>query len=83
MRIGLRERRDDELCRRFRIGHYRNDVLLYRIAARDEHMRKNVKMALTFVDFAIIVDSSEIDRPLRPAASTAEGRVLDRDSRLS
>jgi predicted ABC-type ATPase len=54
-------------------GH---DVPKDRIAARYDRMRKNVKAALTFVDFAVVVDNSALDRPLRPVASTAKGRLV-------
>jgi len=60
-------------------GH---DVPADRIAARYERMRKNVKAALSFVDFAIIVDNSSLDQPLRPVASTASGRILHREPSL-
>ncbi len=53
-------------------GH---DVPRDKIAARYERMRTNVKVALTFVDLAIVVDNSALDHPLRPVASTSHGRV--------
>jgi len=55
-------------------GH---DVPRDKIAGRYERMRKNVKAALAFVDFAVIVDNSSLDDPLRPVAVAAEGRVLE------
>lgn len=60
-------------------GH---DVPLERIAARYERMRKNVKLALPFVDLAIIVDNSSLDHPMRPIASTACGEILNREPSL-
>lgn len=54
-------------------GH---DVPLDKIAPRYERMRTNVKAALTFVDLAIIIDNSALDRPLRPVASMARGQVV-------
>jgi predicted ABC-type ATPase len=54
-------------------GH---DVPREKIAPRYERMRTNVKAALTFVDFAIVVDNSALDTPLRPVASVAHGHVL-------
>lgn len=53
-----------------------------KIAARFDRMRKNVKNALSFVDFAIIVDNSALDHPMRPVASAANGRILHRESSL-
>lgn len=53
-----------------------------KIAARFDRMRKNVKAAISFVDFAIIVDNSSLDRPLRPIATTANGRILHCESPL-
>lgn len=47
-----------------------------KIASRYERMRKNVKTALTFVDFAIVVDNSSLNTPLRPVAATAKGKVV-------
>lgn len=53
-----------------------------KIAARYERMRKNVKMALTFVDFAIVVDNSSFETPLRPVAATSKGSVTYRNPPL-
>ncbi|HRP04936.1 MAG TPA: zeta toxin family protein [Opitutaceae bacterium] len=53
-----------------------------KIAARYERMRRNVKMALTFVDFAILVDNSSFDTPLRPVAATDKGKVIYRNPPL-
>jgi predicted ABC-type ATPase len=47
-----------------------------RIAPRYQRMRTNVKIALGFVDLAIIVDNSALDHPHRPVASTAHGRLV-------
>ena len=60
-------------------GH---DVPREKIAARFERMRINVKAALTFVDFAVVVDNSSFDYPLRPVASIAKGNVISLDSPL-
>lgn len=60
-------------------GH---DVPANRIAPRYERMRLNVKAALPFVDFALIIDNSSLDQPFRPVASTAKGRVLQREQAL-
>ena len=57
-------------------GH---DVPRDKIAARYERMRQNVKDALTFVDFAIVVDNSSMKNPLRPVAATARGKVVVRN----
>ena len=54
-------------------GH---DVPRDKIAPRYERMRANVKAALAFVDFAIVVDNSSLDHPLRPVASMIRGRVV-------
>jgi len=61
-------------------GH---DVPVERIAARYERMRKNVKAALGFVDFALIVDNSSLDQPLLPVATTASGKILHRELRIA
>lgn len=53
-----------------------------KIAARYERMRKNVKVALTFVDFAILVDNSSFETPLRPVATTSGGTVTFRNPPL-
>ena len=53
-----------------------------RIAARYDRMRKNVKAAVTFVDFMVIVDNSSLDHPLRPVASAAKGEVLHREAQM-
>ena len=53
-----------------------------KIAARYERMQQNVKTALTFVDFAIVVDNSSLDTPLRPVAVTAKGEVIHRNPPL-
>lgn len=53
-----------------------------KIAARYERMQQNVKTALTFVDFALVVDNSSLDTPLRPVAATAKGRVIQRNPPL-
>lgn len=47
-----------------------------KIAARYDRMRVNVKAALPFVDFAILVDNSSIQTPHRPVAATAGGSVV-------
>ena len=60
-------------------GH---DVPAERIAARYDRMRKNVKSAVTFVDFMVIVDNSSLDHPLRPVASAAKGEVLHREAQM-
>ena len=53
-----------------------------KIAARFDRMRKNVKAALTFVDFALVVDNSSLDVPLRPVAMTFSGAVSYRNTPL-
>lgn len=53
-----------------------------KIVARYERMRSNVKSALTFVDFAVLVDNSSFSQPLRPVATTAKGRVTHRIANL-
>ncbi len=53
-----------------------------KIAARYERMRGNVKVALTFVDFAIVVDNSSLETPLRPVAATDRGKVVYRNPPL-
>lgn len=53
-----------------------------KIAARYERMRGNVKVALTFVDFAILVDNSSFETPLRPVAATSKGKVIQRNPPL-
>ncbi|MGH7995470.1 MAG: zeta toxin family protein [Opitutaceae bacterium] len=53
-----------------------------KIAGRYERMRQNVKTALTFVDFAIVVDNSSFEEPLRAVAATAGGKVIYRASPL-
>lgn len=53
-----------------------------KIAARYERMRKNVRVALTFVDFAIVVDNSSFETPLRPVATTSKGTVTYRNPPL-
>jgi predicted ABC-type ATPase len=53
-----------------------------KIAARYERMRGNVKAALPFVDFAILVDNSSIENPHRPVAATARGRIILRNPPL-
>lgn len=50
-----------------------------KIAARYERMRGNVKRALAFVDFAILVDNSSFETPHRPVAATAAGEVIHRN----
>jgi predicted ABC-type ATPase len=65
-----------------RVADGGHDVPRDRIAARYERMRKNVKVALTFVDFAVVVDNSSLDEPLRPVASLAQGRLLSVDRPL-
>ncbi len=60
-------------------GH---DVPREKIPKRYERMRANVRTALTFVDFAILVDNSSLDHPLRPVAATACGRVISAADRL-
>lgn len=53
-----------------------------KIAARYERMRVNVKAALPFVDFAILVDNSSIQSPHRPVAATSGGKVVFRNPPL-
>ena len=53
-------------------GH---DVPPDKIEGRYERMRKNVKAALTFVDFAVILDNSFLDVPLRFVALVESGKV--------
>lgn len=53
-----------------------------KITARYERMRLNVKAALPFVDFAILVDNSSIQSPHRPVAATAGGKVIFRNPPL-
>lgn len=53
-----------------------------KIAPRYERMRRNVKAALTFVDFGVVVDNSSFDVPLRPVATTANGKVVYRNPPL-
>jgi len=53
-----------------------------KIAARFDRMRKNVKVALTFVDLAIVIDNSSFDAPLRPVATILEGVVAYRNTPL-
>ena len=65
-----------------RVLHGGHDVPRERIAARYERMRTNVKSALTFVDLAILVDNSSLDRPLRPVATTANGRLVSAEPLL-
>lgn len=65
---------------RVRAGGHR--VPSEKIAARYERMRKNVKAAFTFVDFAIVVDNSSFDTPLRPVATTLRGKVNYRNPPL-
>lgn len=60
-------------------GH---DVPRDKIAARYERMRANVKAALAFVDFAVVVDNSSLDHPLRPVATTAKGRLVSCEETL-
>ncbi len=60
-------------------GH---DVPADRIAARYERLRKNVKVALTFVDLAVVVDNSALDRPLYPVAVVGQGRIVDQKTPL-
>jgi len=60
-------------------GH---DVPADRIAARYDRMRKNVKAAVGFVDFMVVVDNSSLDHPLRPVASAAIGKVLHREPEI-
>lgn len=50
-----------------------------KIGPRYERMRKNVKAALVFVDFAIVVDNSSLKTPLRPVATIAKGKVVSRN----
>jgi len=59
-----------------RVADGGHDVPRDRIVARYERMRKNVKVALTFVDFAVIVDNSSLDHPLRPVASLSKGQTI-------
>jgi len=54
-------------------GH---DVPPVKIAQSYERMRSNAKAALTFVDFALVIDNSLLDRPLMPMAATAKGQVI-------
>lgn len=60
-------------------GH---NVPLDKIAARYERLRRNVKEALTFVDLAILVDNSALDRPLHPIAAVAGGQIIGKESPL-
>lgn len=53
-----------------------------KIAARYERMRRNVRAALTFVDFAILMDNSSFKMPLRPVAATAKGKTVYRNPPL-
>jgi predicted ABC-type ATPase len=53
-----------------------------KIAARYERMRGNVKSALTFVDFGIVVDNSSFETPLRFVAATASGKTIHRNPPL-
>ena len=53
-----------------------------KIATRYERIRGNVKAALTFVDFAIVVDNSSFETPLRPVDIMAKGKVIDQDPPL-
>jgi predicted ABC-type ATPase len=53
-----------------------------KIAGRYDRMRQNVKAALTFVDFAIVVDNSSFEQPLRAVAATIRGNVVYLDSPL-
>ncbi len=53
-----------------------------KIGPRYERMRKNVKAALAFVNFAIVVDNSSFNTPLRPVAATAQGKVVYRNPPL-
>lgn len=57
-------------------GH---DVPIDKIAARYERLRRNVKEALTFVDLAILVDNSALDRPLHPVAAVAGGQIIGKE----
>jgi predicted ABC-type ATPase len=53
-----------------------------KIAGRYDRMRQNVKAALTFVDFAIVVDNSSFEQPLRAVATSVRGKVVYLDSPL-
>lgn len=53
-----------------------------KIAGRYYRMRQNVKAALTFVDFAIVVDNSSFEQPLRAIAATVRGKVVYLDPPL-
>jgi len=53
-----------------------------KIGPRYERMRNNVKASLVFVDFAIVVDNSSLNTPLRPVAATALGKVVYRNPPL-
>lgn len=53
-----------------------------KIPARYERMRANVKSAMTFVDFGIVVDNSSFKTPLRFVAMTARGKTLHRNPPL-
>ena len=60
-------------------GH---DVPPDRIAPRYERMRKNVRAALAFVDYAILLDNSALDHPLRPVAVVSHGRIVEHATSL-
>jgi hypothetical protein len=45
-------------------------------------MRANVRSALAFVDFAVIVDNSSFRTPHRPVAATAGGTIIFRNPPL-
>ncbi|MBM3855360.1 MAG: hypothetical protein FJ399_19765 [Verrucomicrobia bacterium] len=65
-----------------RVQNGGHNVPADKIASRYDRMRGNVKSALAFVDFAIVVDNSSFETPLRPVAATARGKVIHRSPQL-
>jgi predicted ABC-type ATPase len=53
-----------------------------KILSRYHRMRANVRSALAFVDFAVIVDNSSFRTPHRPVAATAGGTIIFRNPPL-
>lgn len=60
---------------RSRVQDGGHDVPHDKILSRYHRMRANVRAALAFVDFALIVDNSSFRAPHRPVAVTAGGSI--------
>jgi len=63
---------------RVQIGGH--DVPPEKIGPRYDRMRANVASALTFVDFAILIDNSSFRTPFRPVAAVAKENVIYRNN---